>query len=410
MVNDAVKKEKTAKKEKAETKSQVEKIYTLLEYLKWNTDKEHKVRQKDLKKVEEVKDVLGVKDTFGRNIERISKILNMNADETLKNPEEWELIYDRFLIENGYLEGEELEEEDEELDEDTPLQIGDIYYRHPFSYEDVNQIIEGLLFLDTIDSKECEQLIKKIEKKLTTKYFKKAHKVVNRIYKPAINSHEELHEKLYLIQKAIREQVQIEFVFQGYNRDKKLVDNRKKTYFLCPYYIVANSGKYYLIGCYMNEHVVQHNMSIWRIDLMRDIQIPDRNKSRKGRPSVEKHKVNNLPIQWDEQFLLSHVNMSYDQPKTITLKIKSPKEMGNPNKAMAADYTFMHDYFGDTFRYIETEAEAPYDDIVKVRCSPYGMVNWALQYSDRVEVIAPEDVRNMVAEKVKRLAMQYESK
>ncbi len=67
----------------------------------------------------------------------------------------------------------------------------------------------------------------------------------------------------------------------------------------------------------------------------------------------------------------------------------------------------MYDWFGDTFKYIKTEETFPYDDIVEVKCSPYAMTNWALQYSDRVEVLEPELVRNMVIEKVKNLTKKY---
>ena len=68
----------------------------------------------------------------------------------------------------------------------------------------------------------------------------------------------------------------------------------------------------------------------------------------------------------------------------------------------------MYDWFGDTFRYIETENVPPYDDIVEVKCSPYAMVNWALQYSDRVEVLEPVEVREQVIKKIKNLAIKYE--
>ena len=56
---------------------------------------------------------------------------------------------------------------------------------------------------------------------------------------------------------------------------------------------------------------------------------------------------------------------------TIKLRIKSPKEKDNPSKPLRADYTFMYDWFGDTFKYIRTEESEPYDDIVEVKCSPY---------------------------------------
>lgn len=54
-----------------------------------------------------------------------------------------------------------------------------------------------------------------------------------------------------------------------------------------------------------------------------------------------------------------------------------------------------------------SEENAPYDDIVKVECTPYGMVHWALQYSDRVEVVEPQEVREAVIEKVRNLNEKY---
>ena len=39
--------------------------------------------------------------------------------------------------------------------------------------------------------------------------------------------------------------------------------------------------------------------------------------------------------------------------------------------------------------------------------SPFAMVNWALQYSDRVEVLEPESIRQQVAEKVRKLYEKY---
>lgn len=127
-----------------------------------------------------------------------------------------------------------------------------------------------------------------------------------------------------------------------------------------PYYIVASGGWYYLLAC--KEVVI------------------------KGEPVR---------------------NMSYDKPIWVTLKIKSPKQEDNPARRIKVDYTFLHDGFGDQFRFVETEKAAPYDDIVKVECSPFAMVHWALQYSDRVEVVAPEEIRNAVVEKIRNLNVKY---
>ena len=93
------------------------------------------------------------------------------------------------------------------------------------------------------------------------------------------------------------------------------------------------------------------------------------------------------------------------KPVPITLRIYNAWEWGDG--WTRTNYTFLYDWFGDTFRYERTETEPPYGDIVRVFCSPFAMVNWALQYSDRVEVLEPESVREEVVEKIRKLNRKY---
>ena len=128
---------------------------------------------------------------------------------------------------------------------------------------------------------------------------------------------------------------------------------------------------------------------------MGEMEIPGRDEKLgiPGIPALKKESVENLPKQWSEDFHLSHLNMAFDEPVKIRLKITRVREK--------ADYTFLHDWFGDTFRFVGKS------DIVEVKCSPFAMVNWALQYSDRVEVLEPESIRRQVAEKARRLYEKY---
>lgn len=100
------------------------------------------------------------------------------------------------------------------------------------------------------------------------------------------------------------------------------------------------------------------------------------------------------------------MHMSFDKPVPIELRIIPGG--GGKAERRRPDYTFLYDWFGDTFRYERTETDPPYGDIVRVVCSPFGMVNWALQYSDRVEVLKPEVVREQVIEKIKNLTQKYD--
>lgn len=412
---------------KSKKPTNFEKCYRILEYLKKHTDSEHRTTQAKLRSVPELREYIGDKGAFNDAVNAMANAMNMKEHEP-KPQEEWRLVFDAFTQQYGEHRNED--EDDEALpywkvqDKDTDIEelawamnderrpVKNLYYQHPFSYDEVNAIIEGLRFSKMLDTKTANALVQKVEDHLTNKFYVKSAKNICTIYEPSLADKETLRENLLVIQKAIDHRVQIAFFFCAYDHNKKLRKLRAEKDVLSPYYLVANSGRYYLLACmeWNNRGETERKMSIWRVDLMRDIEIPefDEKQGKKGIPSLKKSGVKNLPEQWNEKFALSHLNMAFDEPVMITLRINSPKEEGFPELHRRPDYTFLHDWFGDTFQYVGTDREDTEYDIVRVRCSPYAMVNWALQYSDRVEVLSPESVRNTVKEKIENLTRKYQ--
>lgn len=389
-----------------------ERMFKIWDYLKNNTDKDHPTTQAEMRKASEVSEFIGDKETFNRLIKDMARTLN-SEEYGYKKESDWKIYFDDF---KKYY-GDDAEEEEEDFasedayDEfaDQTMRISGLYYNRTFSYEEINSIIEGILSTKTLDTKSAEHLINKVEQNLTTKFYKKGPKQICKVMEPELMDREQMRVNLLTIQKAIDNNVQIAFRFNGYTYRKKLEPIRDRKDIVSPYYIVASGGRYYLLAC--KEVTIKgkavKNMSIWRIDLMTDIEIAEADGKQKGMPRIPKKEVENLPMEWTEDFQLKHLNMSYDKPVWITLKIKSPKQENDPTRRIRADYTFLHDWFGDHFKYVSTENIAPYDDIVKVECSPFAMIHWALQYSDRVEVVEPEEVRSTIIEKIRNLNAKY---
>lgn len=393
-----------------------ERMFKVLEYLKRNTDREHPTTQAKMRKDPEVSEFIGDKETFNRLIKDMAR--TMNSDEFgYKREEDWKIYFHDFQKYYGD-DAEDYDEEanfgnDREYEEfaDQTMHIDGLYYNRTFSYDEINSIIEGILATKTLHTKAAADLIKKVEENLTTKFYKKGAKQICKVMEPELADREQLSANLLMIQKAIDNNVQISFRFNGYTYQKRLEPVRDGKDTVSPYYIVASGGRYYLLAC--KEVVIKgetvKNMSIWRIDLMTEMEIPGENEASgiKGKPRIAKKDVDHLPMEWSDDFQLKHLNMSYDKPVWITLKIKSPKQENDPSRRVKVDYTFLHDWFGDKFRYVETERTPPHDDIVKVECSPFAMTHWALQYCDRVEVIEPESIRNDVIEKIRNLNVKY---
>lgn len=403
-------------KRKLSRAARFERMFKVWEYLRKNTDAEHPTTQAEMRKSSEVSEFIGDKETFNRLIKDMAR--TMNSDEFGYKPEkDWKIYFHDF---KKYY-GEDAEDCDAEADLDSEeaydefadqtMHIDGLYYNRTFSYDEINSIIEGIMATKTLDTKSAGKLIEKVEQNLTTRFYKKGAKRICKVMEPELADREQLRINLLTIQKAIDDHVQISFRFNGYTYQKKLEPIRDRKDTVSPYYIVASGGRYYLLACKEVEikGKTVRNMSIWRIDLMTDIEIPGINEQMaiKGVPRIPKKDVDNLPLEWTEDFQLKHLNMSYDKPVWITLKIKSPKQEDDSARRIRADYTFLHDWFGDKFKVVETEKAAPYDDIIKVECSPFAMTHWALQYSDRVEVIAPEEVRNRVIEKIRNLNVKY---
>ena len=337
-------------------KKVIERAYKILEQLKKNTDKDHTTTSAKIAAM--IEDDKISTDTRNEIILTLADLMN---DDGKKDEKDWRIVFDWYT--NKYISDDENEKQ---------FSTKGLYYNHIFSYEEIDALIEGVRFLKTLDTAAADRIIKKITENLTTKFYK-APTGISRV----------LRESLFRIQRAIEKSKKISFTFNSYNKDKKLEKVSECT--LSPYYIVANDGRYYLIGAWNSK-----KMAFYRIDLMTDLEITDEK-------ALNKKDIKGLPQIWEEDFTIKHLNMSFDDPVTITLKI-SKDAYGKPG------FTFLYNSFGDTFTYVK---EADGYDIVRVRCSPYGMTNWAMQYSDRVEVLEPQEVRDKVIEKIKAMNEKY---
>lgn len=221
------------------------------------------------------------------------------------------------------------------------LYIRGLHYQHSFTYKEVDRLIEAVLLSGTLATGEAEALTEKLERCLATRFYHKGPKQICTVLTPKLTPPEKLRENL----------------------------------------LACGEGR--------------TDMSIWRVDLMTDIQVM-------GERALNKGRIQGLPSRWTEEFQLSHLNMAYDKPVSVLLRVIHG-EKGGP-----VSYTFLHDWFGDTFRFVGREEGPPPADLVRVDCSPFAMVNWALQYSDRVEVLKPASVREEVIQKIWALERKYQ--
>lgn len=340
------------------------------------------------------------------------------------NPEDVDgYVYENASIEDYVIIAKGLEEKLKARDfgltteGSKKLQLRSLRYNQIFSFAELNQVIEGVLFLKSIDDESKEKIIRKLIT-LSSKNFPKyspyisentrtISKKIAGVFEDSRVDEIALKNNLQVIRKAIEADkgagIKIAFYFNGYDENKKLkarVDaaGNRLRYVANPYYIIMYNDKPYLI-CAVEPH---DNVSIYRIDLMSEITTEIKPShvqdgvmiSEKRRPKSE---IKGLPIDWNSKeasrFQTEHLYMYYGKPEGIFLKIDKDR------------YTLLHDYFGDRYQFVEHIDDTW--DCVEVKCVPDAMTSWAMQCSDFVEVLQPESLRQRIQEKCKSLAERY---
>ena len=271
------------------------------------------------------------------------------------------------------------------------------WYIHDFTYEELDALIEAVIFSGSISDEDKRLFVEKIVK-LTNVYYESPyysrrtrklltndHAIFSRTYKTNVS------DNIRTIQNAINNGEMITFKFNAYTADKTLFP-LPYGHELSPYQIVVYHDMYYLIGgkegC--------ENPSHYRIDLMSDIKPAKDNDGniKKAESMARFKKLRDSRSAWQpDKYMSEHLYMGYDEPRRIRIKIKNDK------------YTVLHDWFGENYE----KSFAPCDDkhdYVYVITSPKMIVFWALQYADIVEVI-DEDIREEIRENIKKLEGKY---
>jgi len=386
----------------------VERAFEVLNILKEKTDETKTLTQAEIfKMISTTKNARTLSSTIDKMLNALNppEYDGENSDEFRIQYKGWDqnIMLKRLDLKEEKLEEKKGTKDGKKKNKKLPS-ITDLRFVHDFTFDELDSIIEGIYFSKTINDEQRERLVKKVvnlsSENYKSKYLNSNGKLRNNIEGIQENSHtkkSELERNIGVIQQAMKDNVKISFCFNGYNADKKLEPTKDrfgkgKEYVVSPYHMVAYNGKYYLIA---NTDPYE-NVSIYRIDLMSNV-------NKKGMDTGNfKEIVRRKPVRdikglsepWDASaFMSAHLNMFYDEPQTIRLKIRNDR------------YTILHDWFGERYEF-KKKIDAEHDEVTVV-CSPEAMVYWAMQYGDFIEVIGPSNVREKVKKKCKDLGDKY---
>ena len=268
-----------------------------------------------------------------------------------------------------------------ELGYDISMDKGYRMLSRDFDDAELRILIDSVLFSKSISTRQAKSLIEKI-RGLASRYFNAKVSHVSNL--PELNRtiNKQAMYSLDVINDAISEKKKISFIYNVMGTDFKQHPKRVEPYIVNPYQIVANNGKFYLIGNYDKYDNVAH----FRIDKMTDVKmLPDKMKPMNKVPELEKGL--NLP-----KHMAEHIYMFGG--KSVPVKIKTTADMMSE----------LTDWFGKDFSIMKQNGD---EITIRVVCNQEAMRYWALQYGPYVEIIEPKALREKLLNDVTGMVEKY---
>ena len=146
--------------------------------------------------------------------------------------------------------------------------------------------------------------------------------------------------------------------------------------------MIANNGRYYLIGNYDKYDNVSH----YRIDRMTSVVMLDE-QAKPKKEVADFAQGFSLP-----KHMAEHIYMFSGE--SVSVKMKT--------------YTWMMDslvdWFGKDFHILEKNEDKM---VISVKCNEQAMMFWAMQYGKYVIVLEPEGLREKIRENVEYMYSEY---
>lgn len=264
------------------------------------------------------------------------------------------------------------------------LQGGIYLVSRKFEDAELRMLIDSVLFSRTLTTAQAKRLIGKLES-LGNKYFHAKVKHVSNLPELIHSDNKQVMLNLDALNDAIEQERKVSFIYNSYGADLKLRPRREEPYIVNPYQMVANNGRYYLLGNY-DKYDKYDNVSHYRLDCMTYVQILDA-KAKPKNQVKEFAQGYNLP-----KHMAEHAYM-FSGP---SVQVKMSLSEGTIGQII--------DWFGKDFRILQQEDD---ELIISLSCNEMAMKWWALQYGEFVEILEPESLRKAIRKAVKYMGKVY---
>lgn len=233
-----------------------------------------------------------------------------------------------------------------------------------FDPAEVRLLVDAVNSFEYISQTQTAALLDKL-KKLLNSYERQNVSSALMVNPNKKSSNQQVLLNIDVLGQAISEKKKVSFTYMRYNFSKKLEPRRGEPYTVNPYAMICENEHYYLVCLYEGRN----DPSLYRIDLMKNIKV----------------KKESIDLSSKEANLDSVKKITYAHAgKPETVRLRGDKiALGYVIEKFGSDVTIIPDKDGEGF-------EAAFT------ASPEGILYWALQYVQHVEVLYPKSLRDEV--------------
>lgn len=256
-----------------------------------------------------------------------------------------------------------------------------IWLEKDFSDENLQMLIDSVLFSKYISQNEAKELIGKI-KDMGSATFQEKNKGIAKL-SSVYHAHEvNFFKELGVIQQAISQEKKLSISHGNYKESNGKFILEGKNKIIHPYHLAFSNGRYYLIAYAEDREKIEH----FRVDKIR-------NAKRLDQPvkPIRDTQLKGIAL---GDYLMSHPFLFTGDVISVTFKVQSNK-IGH-----------VIDTFGETPVYRGSDKRTT---TFSVRCNEEDMYYWALQFGSCVEVLEPQRLRERLRVAVEEMAMRYQN-
>jgi predicted DNA-binding transcriptional regulator YafY len=195
---------------------------------------------------------------------------------------------------------------------------------------------------------------------------------------------EEIYYTIDAVSRAIAQKKKISFLYRHHViRGNRMTRDEGRKFLVSPYALIWDSDKYYLAANYEKYG----DISVYRLDRMRRAVL----SAQDARPFCE---VSEYRERFDaEDYAAKTFHLYHGDLQTVALRCSD------------SALELLLDKFGAGLR-ICTREDGLFDVKIQVYAGE-GLVEWLLQYGDRICVLSPQALREQVCERIHRIEKQY---